>query len=135
MAAEAAVAERDEMGRLKKGVVLNPVGRTKGTKNKITKDLKTMIEEALNRAGQNVQKKRKTLKSLEPGVAYLVQQAEERPELFMPLVRQLLPAKLDVEVQVMTQEMAELLSVRRDRLAELRGMRDVTPKDGDDVSS
>lgn len=112
--------QRDSKGRLAKGVRLNPHGRPKGGQNKFTKDLKTMIEEALNRAGENAQKKRRSLKDLEPGIAYLVKQADERPELFMPLVRQLLPAKLDVEVSVMTQQMAGLLHERRDQLAALR---------------
>ena len=69
---------------------------------------------------ENAQKKKRSLKDLEPGIAYLVKQADERPELFMPLVRQLLPAKLDVEVSVMTQQMAGLLHERRDQLAALR---------------
>lgn len=106
--------------RFKKGQSGNPTGRVKGQPNKFTKDLKTMIEEALQRAGQNAQKKKRSLKDLEPGIAYLVKQADERPELFMPLVRQLLPAKLDVEVSVMTQQMAGLLHERRDQLAALR---------------
>lgn len=105
--------------RFKKGQSGNPKGRPKGP-NRLTVDMKTMIETALHRAGSDVQKKRRSLKDLEPGVAYLVEQAHERPELFMPLVRQLLPAKIDVDVQVMTNEMTELLSERRNKLAQLR---------------
>lgn len=126
---------RDENGRLRKGAVLNPNGRRKGEPNRLTKDLKTMIEEALHRAGADTQKKHKTLRDLEPGIAYLVHQAHHRPELFMPLVRQLLPAKIDMEVTVMTQQMVEMLSERRDQLVQLRGMRDVTPKEHEHVSN
>lgn len=121
---------RDEKGRVVKGSVLNPKGRTPGP-NRLHRDVKTMIEEALNRAGENVQKKRRSLKDLEPGTAYLAEQAEKRPDLFLPLVRQLLPAKIDVDVTVMSRELVDLMHTRRNQLAQ---MRDVTPKEDDDAA-
>lgn len=128
------MTEEPKSHLFQKGQSGNPAGRKKGEPNKLTKDLKTMIEEALTRAGQNAQKKKRSLKDLEPGIAYLVKQADERPELFMPLVRQLLPAKIDVDVTVMTQQMVGLLSERREQLAALRDMKDVTPQEDEDVS-
>lgn len=128
-------ATRDAKGRLKKGVKLNPHGRGKGTPNRFTTDMKTMIEEALHRAGGDVQKKKRSLKDLEPGVAYLVHQAHERPELFMPLVRQLLPAKIDVDVQVATQNTLGLLSQRRDKLAALRKQAALIDAKADDAET
>lgn len=126
---EADVAERDEKGRLKKGVVLNPKGREKGKPNKFTADIKAMVEEALHRAGENAQKRDKRKKDLSAGAAYLLEQAEENPQLFMPLLRQLLPAKLDLDVTVLNRDMVSLLSQRREQLAQLK---DVTPPDEDD---
>lgn len=51
-------------------------GRGKGTPNKLTGELKTMILEALDQAG---------------GVAYLVDKAESHPQAFMALVGKVLP--------------------------------------------
>lgn len=99
-------------------------GRPKGVPNKITADVQTMVLEALNRAGANVQKKRRSLAELEPGTAYLLEQAEKRPELFMPMVRQLMPAKIDIDVKMMGEELLTLMTQRRDQLA---AMKDITP--------
>ena len=101
-------------------------GRPKGVQNRLTVDMKTMIEEAAKRAGENVQKKRRALADLEPGTAYLADQAEKNPVAFMGLMRGLLPAKLDLEVTVMTRELVTLLTERREQLSQ---MRDVTPKE------
>ena len=121
-------AERDEKGRLKKGVVLNPKGREKGAPNRITADMKTMIEEAAKRAGENVQKRRRSLKDLEPGTAYLADQAEKNPVAFMGLMKGLLPAKIDLDVTIMNRELVTLLTQRREQLAK---MRDITPQEED----
>lgn len=51
-------------------------GRQKGTPNKVTRELKEMVLEALDRKG---------------GVEYLVQQAEDNPTSFMSLLAKVLP--------------------------------------------
>lgn len=106
--------------QFKPGQSGNPAGRPKGAKDKLQTEAKEMIAEALNRAGENVQKKRRSLKDLEPGAAYLAEQAEKNPVAFMSLVGKLVPQKIDMDVQVMSQQMMGLLEVRRERLAELR---------------
>ncbi len=122
---------RDEKGRLKKGVVLNPEGKKPGTPNRLTADMKTMIEQAMQRAGENVQKKRRSLKDLEPGIAYLVEQAEKNPVAFMGLAKGLLPAKIDLDVTVMSRDLVTMLQARREQLTKLR---DVTPQQDDDAA-
>lgn len=54
-------------------------GRRKGTPNKVTKELKDMILEALDNAG---------------GVEYLTRQADENPKAFMALVGRVLPLQV-----------------------------------------
>lgn len=54
-------------------------GRQKGTPNKLTADIKSMILAALDRAG---------------GVDYLVRQADENPGPFMTLVGKVLPTQV-----------------------------------------
>jgi hypothetical protein len=102
----------------------NPSGRPKGLKDKLTVDLKRMMEAALEKAGDNVRKKRRTLKDMEAGTAYLTDIAEKRPELFMAVLKQMMPATLDINATVMNGQMIEVLTARRLQLAELR---DVTP--------
>lgn len=51
-------------------------GRKKGTPNKFTADVKSMVLEALDRAG---------------GVNYLLDQSESNPNAFMTLVGKVLP--------------------------------------------
>jgi hypothetical protein len=51
-------------------------GRTKGTPNKLTGDVKAMILDALDKKG---------------GVKYLVQQADSNPVAFLTLVGKVLP--------------------------------------------
>ena len=55
-------------------------GRPKGAQNKITKALKEMILEALDRAG---------------GVDYLLNQAEDNPNAFLTLVGKVLPLQVN----------------------------------------
>ena len=110
---------RDEKGRVKKGSkALNPKGRV--GPNKFTKDMTTMVTEALNRAGLTVQSEDTSLSDLEPGVAYLAHQATRRPDLFVPLLRQMMPSKVDMEVKIMTENMVEVMHKRRDQLAQMR---------------
>lgn len=59
-----------EKGHTKKG------GRKKGTKNKATTDLKQMVLAALEKAG---------------GEKYLVEQAKEKPAIFLQLLARILP--------------------------------------------
>lgn len=54
-------------------------GRTKGTPNKDNAAIKSMIEQALSKAG---------------GVDYLARQADENPTAFMGLVGKVLPLQL-----------------------------------------
>lgn len=51
-------------------------GRTKGTPNKLTADVKAMVLEALDKAG---------------GVGYLLTQAQSNPNAFLTLVGKVLP--------------------------------------------
>jgi hypothetical protein len=57
-------------------------GRTKGTPNRITSDIRKMVLEALDNKG---------------GVEYLERQAEENPTSFMTLVGKCLPKDVKVE--------------------------------------
>jgi len=116
----------------------NPAGKPKGTQAKVTREAKAMIEAALHKAGQNVQKQRRSLKDLEPGAAYLADQAEKNPVAFMSLVGKLVPQKIDVDVQVMSQQMMGLLEERRAALAASRGIIEHQPVEeetNDDDSS
>ena len=54
-------------------------GRPKGSKNKFTSDVKSMVLKALDDAG---------------GAAYLLQQAQDNPTAFMTLVGKVLPTTL-----------------------------------------
>lgn len=61
------------------------MGRVKGSKNKYTVAIKSMVEEALSKAG---------------GVDYLVRQAEENPVAFMGLVGKLMPKNVTADVGI-----------------------------------
>lgn len=67
----------------KKGEKRPDQGRPKGVPNKITRDIKAMIEGALEDAG---------------GRAYLARQADENPAAFMTLVGKILPREIKAEV-------------------------------------
>jgi NAD(P)-dependent dehydrogenase (short-subunit alcohol dehydrogenase family) len=58
------------------------IGRKKGVPNKLTKEVKQMIAEALNRAG---------------GVNYLVKQADKNPKAFMSLVGRIVPLHINAD--------------------------------------
>lgn len=55
------------------------VGRRKGVQNKVTRDVKEMIVQALNNAG---------------GVAYLTTQARANPKAFLALIGRVLPLQV-----------------------------------------
>ena len=59
-------------------------GRPKGSKNKLTVDIKRMVQTALTNAG---------------GVEYLTQQARENPKAFLPLVARLLPTRVEGDAE------------------------------------
>ena len=75
-------------------------GRPKGAANKMTRELKEMILEALEKAG---------------GVEYLVRQADEKPVAFLGLVGKVLP------LQVTGAGGGPLHTVTEIRLTALRG--------------
>ena len=60
-------------------------GRTPGTPNKVTKELKDMVLTALDRAG---------------GINYLQEQAEANPNAFLTLVGKVLPLSIKGDVNV-----------------------------------
>ena len=59
-------------------------GRVKGVPNKVTAELKEMILQALDGAG---------------GVAYLQEQATQRPSAFLTLVGKVLPLQVNANVE------------------------------------
>jgi len=73
-------------------------GRPKGLQNRVTLDLKNMIETALTNAG---------------GTAYLEKQAHENPAAFMTLIGKLLPKDVNASVQIGLAEM--VLNSMRER--------------------
>ena len=60
-------------------------GSRKGVPNKVTADVKAMIQEALDRAG---------------GSDYLLRQSEEYPQAFLSLVGKILPKDMKLDVSV-----------------------------------
>ena len=63
----------------KEGKTLKGPGRPKGSQNKLTVDIKTMVLAALDKAG---------------GEKYLLQQAENNPTAFMALLGKILPTQI-----------------------------------------
>lgn len=55
------------------------LGRPKGARNKLQRDVREMLHTALNNAG---------------GVEYLTRQAEENPKAFLALVARLIPTRI-----------------------------------------
>lgn len=60
-------------------------GRVKGRPNKVTQDLRELVRGALDEAG---------------GQAYLVRQAEEKPQAFLALIARLIPNTVRADVAV-----------------------------------
>lgn len=96
---------RDELGRLVKGVVLNPKGRPKGTPNKINGDVKAMVMKSLEMVG---------------GEEYLAFQAFNNPAAYMALLGKTLPKTMSLELHVASKELIEKLNERRQQLVELQ---------------
>lgn len=80
----------------KKGQSGNPNGRKAGAPNKLTADLKTMIEGALSDAG---------------GREYLTKQATTNPSAFLSLVGKLLPKDINANVNAQVSVRAWLNSL------------------------
>lgn len=71
-------------------------GRPKGSKDKLTVDLKRMIEEALDLAG---------------GAQYLYEQSEKSPAAFLTLVGKLLPKDVNLTASVDDKILAALKQI------------------------
>jgi hypothetical protein len=78
-------------------------GRPAGAANKVTRDIREMIRESLDKAG---------------GVAYLVKQATLNPASYMSLVGKIIPQQIDATIR---REVAEM--TREDLLTLLENMR------------
>ena len=131
-AKKAPVITRDAKGKVTKGTVLNPKGRG-NSKNTFTREMTDMVTKAMELAGEDAKKIKDPdtnklmfpeMKAVDGGTAYLYQQARQNPQLFMPLVKQLMPTKIDMDVKLLGAELVDLMTERRDQLA---NMRDVTP--------
>ena len=107
-------------GYYKDGTPLKPPpgGSRKGKPNKITADMRRLIEDALDKAGERLQKKYKTYAGLDPRVAYLLHQAEKQPAVFLQLIARLMPAKVDISVTAVTDELVQLMQERRQHAIE-----------------
>lgn len=95
----------------KKGQSGNPKGRGKGVQNKVSKDLREMVREALDKAG---------------GVDYLLQQALDNPRVFLPLVAKIIPQEHKISHEI-GEKLVSLLQERRNQLSVMRDPIDVTP--------
>lgn len=92
--------KRDEKGRILPGS--HGPGRPPGMQNKLTSELKAMIEGALSDVG---------------GREYLAQQARENPVAFMSLLGKIIPRQVDIETRVTWVEMiTKMAAERRERL-------------------
>lgn len=75
------------------------MGRIKGVPNKVTKELKDMIETALN-AEARVVDEDGNVRVMQGGVEYLIRQRESNPQAFLTLVGKLLPRDINANVNV-----------------------------------
>lgn len=130
-AKKAPAVKRDAKGKVVKGAVLNPKGRG-NSKNTLTREMTDMVTTAMQLAGEDAKKLTNEegelmfpeVANVDGGTAYLYQQARQNPQLFMPLVKQLMPTKIDMDVKLLGAELVDLMAERRNQLAQ---MRDVTP--------
>jgi hypothetical protein len=83
-----------------------PGGSRKGVPNKVTRDIREMIRESLDRAG---------------GVAYLVKQATLNPASYLALVSKIIPQQINATIRRELPEMS-----REDLLMMLEDMRVAT---------
>ena len=88
------MAERDESGRFEAGTSGNPVGRPRGAANRLNREVREMLHQALEEEG---------------GVEYLRWAARKQPVAFLSLIGRLLPAEVrasletgPVEIHVVT---------------------------------
>ena len=103
-----------------KGQALNPKGKAVGTKNLIPKAVAEMVTEALHLAGDDVKPAGAKGKEMNAGTAYLYGIAKERPDLFVSMLKMLMPQKIDMNVAVLGQELLTVMTERRNQLAEMR---------------
>lgn len=78
-------------------------GRPKGSVNKVQKDVKEMVLNALNNAG---------------GQAYLTRQAEANPTAFLSLLGKLVPKDVKAEISGVESILATRLKEARDRVTQ-----------------
>jgi hypothetical protein len=94
---------------MENNLIIARLGRPKGARNKLTRDIREMIRAALDKAG---------------GVAYLVKQAELNPAAFMSLLGKIIPQQIDATIKRKLPEMT------RDELLALLGSARATSADG-----
>ncbi len=105
---------RTTSGHFPKGVSGNLAGRPAGVENKLTRELKTMIREALE---------------LEGGVEYLRWAAREEPRAFLGLLARLLPAEINAAANE-----GQLVLEIRDFTGRGRARTDQPDQDPDSIS-
>ncbi len=86
------------------------MGRPKGALNKVGSDVRLMVLQALNAAG---------------GIDYLLAQAwKANPAAFLALVGKLIPAKVEADMTVRDENLAQQLNEARQRVAKVRARED-----------
>lgn len=83
-------------------------GRPRGAKDKLTRDVKQMIERALELADKK------------GGIEYLRKQSALNPVAFLSLVGKILPKQIDVGVSVLAIDLMGVMQQRRTALAQLK---------------
>src|SRR5690606_28324750 len=84
--------KRNKNGTVKKGVVLNPTGRPKGSLNRTTVELKEAIKKVVDSELSNT---KKYLSQLEP---------KERLDFFVKIITDILPKQNQIEHTAIIQE-------------------------------
>lgn len=92
-----------------------------------------MVTTAMSLAGQvyidRADELPDALRDQDAGVVYLTQQALANPKAFLPLVARLMPAKVDPEGIAESLALVDILTQRRQALANLRtAVMDATPE-------
>ena len=78
------VGERDESGRFIPGVSGNPSGRRRGAENKLSREVRELIRQALDEVG---------------GIEYLKWAARKKPVAFMALLGRLVPSEIRAHLE------------------------------------